>query len=149
MTANETTPSSYRVHFSWPFQLVPPTLVVVALGLPALIRFVELRAISLASWLTAAGFVIGAIAWWVHFGRTVEVSPAALDFRGRMRTRRLEWRDVASYKLDGDSLVVTSADGRSHRVDVFMKNCARLYQDLEARLAPIGGSSRERPATGD
>ena len=71
-----------------------------------------------------------------HYSSTVWITDDEIEWRGWRGRQRLAWSEVVATAFEPESLVLVSASGRRHLVDLEMKNVHRLACDLDARFPP-------------
>jgi hypothetical protein len=137
------TPSGIILNFSWPFQIIAYVFFVFAVASIPIFFF------PTRDWMRAALVALLFLAFAVYsfftmnFPRVV-VSPSGLDVRLFRDRRQLTWAEIAAARIDKDSLLVTTSEGKPLKLSIHLRHIDLLLDELDRRLR-----SKEVPPNAD
>lgn len=137
-----------RLTFSWPFHLLGPLLVLLAIAFPVLIVTQDQQPLTSEIFSMAGAMVLVGIFCSVYMARyAILLRADGFTLKTVFSTKDVLWRDVVQVGFDDRGKVTiaifTLASGRKVKVPFSLPRVERLLQEAAERLPPVVWPERE------
>jgi Bacterial PH domain len=128
----------FTLHYSWPWKLFAPLLLVLGVSLPLLTRYVEWKQLGPGVWIISGLFLLLAAGSANYFSRVISVSRDTVEFRNAFGKTSLPWDQIVRIELANDEFRLVTTSGKRQSVNMYMINATLFARELDSRFGAGG-----------
>jgi hypothetical protein len=133
-------PPKILFQLSWPWKLIGPTFFLVAFAYPFLVRYVELRALTVAD--IPPPVLIAVMGLWCQWqtSHTASANESWVVFCSLFGCTRLAWSDIETFEITNNWYVIRDCRQRKHRLSTSIGNAPIFERILREHVRVRAGA---------